>query len=271
MKRWSAFLCAATMLFTTACTATPDTAPTAPTQQEEPAVEVQSLPKDQTYRVLFIGNSYTYYNDLWELFRQVGEGAGYTFEVDHVTQGGYYLDQHLNEQDPFGAQVAEKLTNETYDYVFIQEQSTCPVQNYERFESAVLNFSDRIETNGAQCVLYQTWARQPGSPALASLGMTNASMTTALIEAYTSAATASGAMMSPVGAAFYNIVTNEPSINLYDPDTTHPSVEGSYLAALCHFTTVTGVDPRETDFTASLDETTAAALQQAAFEQCLGE
>lgn len=225
-----------------------------------------TLPNDVTYRVLMIGNSYTYYNDLWELFSKVGEGAGYTFEVDHVTQGGYYLDQHANERDPFGLQVYGYLKKNTYDFVFLQEQSTCPFQNYERFEAAVTTLAERVAENGAKCVLYQTWAREPGSPALAALNTTNAAMTAALAEAYQKAAATVGATVSPVGTAFFDVVTNHPEIDLYDPDTTHPSPAGSYLAALCHFATVTGADPLKTTFEADLDAETASVLKQAAFD-----
>jgi len=267
MKKVLSWLLIAVLLCgMTACGSSETPAPDVQNEEETQVTQSNALPKDKTYRVLFIGNSYTYYHELWELFRQVGEGAGYTFEVDHVTQGGYYLDQHANPDDPFGMQVEEKLTGDPYDYVVIQEQSTCAFQNYERFEAAVVDLAARIEKNGAKCVLYQTWGRQPGSPALPSLGMTNASMTTALIEGYDKAAQKVGAMVTPVGAAFYSIVTGEPSINLYDPDTTHPSLEGSYLSALCHFATITGADPRETTFTAELDEATVTALKQAAYD-----
>ena len=229
------------------------------------------MPKDTTYRVLMIGNSYTYYNDLWDLFTKVGESVGYIFEVDHVTQGGYYLDQHANERDPFGAQVQNYLTKNAYDFVFLQEQSTCPFQNYERFEAAVTTLSQRVETNGAKCILYQTWGRQPGSPALTSLGTTNEKMTKALAAAYQKAAATIGATVSPVGTAFFDVVTNHTAIDLYDPDATHPSPAGSYLAALCHFATLTGEDPRKTTFEAALDAETASVLKQAAYDAVFPE
>ncbi len=60
LKRFIAFaLAAVTALMLTACTTTPEETP----QQED-----TTLDKNATYNVLFIGNSYTYYNDLWDLF-----------------------------------------------------------------------------------------------------------------------------------------------------------------------------------------------------------
>ncbi len=226
--------------------------------------EETGMPRDVDYRVLFIGNSYTYYNDLWDLFTQAGESLGYTITADHVTQGGYYLDQYLNEKDEFGIKMLQCFAKNSYDVVFIQEQSTCPVQDYDRFEAGVKALDEKIRANGAKTILYQTWGRQTGSPTLIALGWTNQSMTQDLIAAYNRAAGEIGAMVSPVGAAFYEVYTTHSEIELYDPDTTHPSLAGSYLAALCHLATFTGADVREVTFDAGLGEETASVLREAA-------
>ncbi len=226
--------------------------------------EETGMPKDQAYHVLFVGNSYTYYNDLWDLFTQAGESIGYTITADHVTQGGYYLDQYLNSKDQFGIQLLQCFAKNTYDAVFIQEQSTCAIQDYDRHEAAVKALDDMIRANGAKTILYQTWGRQEGSPTLLALGWTNKSMTEDLIAAYDRAAQAVGAAVSPAGAAFYDVYTTHPEIELYDPDTTHPSLAGSYLAALCHLATFTGADPTKVTFDAGLGEETASVLREAA-------
>ncbi len=222
------------------------------------------MPKDTTYRVLFVGNSYTYYFDLWDLFTNAAQSLGYTIEADHVTQGGYYLDQYTNTADPFGAQLADYLANNTYDAVFLQEQSTCAIQNYERFEDAVKVLDAMVKDNGAQTILYQTWGRQIGSPTLSALRLTNQSMTEGLVEGYQNAAQTIGARVSPVGAAFYDVYTTHPEIELYDPDTSHPSLAGSYLAAMCHVATFTGADVQNVTFDAELDAEVAAVLREAA-------
>ncbi len=269
MKRILAAVCMCAMLclMMAACAPSPSTQePEAqPTPQEESA-----MPKDQTYRLLFVGNSYTYYNDLWDLVTQAADSVGYSLEIDHVTQGGYYLDQYTNPADPFGAQLEAYLAENTYDAVFLQEQSTCPMQNYERFEAAVIALNDMVKENGAKTILYQTWGRRADSPTLSALRWTNQSMTEGLIKGYADAAKAIDAAVSPVGAAFYDVYTNHPEIELYDPDTTHPSLAGSYLAAMCHLATFTGVDPQTVTYDAGLDKTTVTVLQKAAYDAVKG-
>lgn len=227
--------------------------------------EETGMARDVEYRVLFIGNSYTYYNDMWDLFTNAGESLGYTITADHVTQGGYYLDQYLNTKDEFGIKMLQCFAKNSYDAVFIQEQSTCAIQNYDRYEAAVKALDDQIRANGAKTILYQTWGRQEGSPTLLALGWTNKSMTEDLIAAYDRAADTIGAAVSPVGAAFYDVYTAHSDIELYDPDTTHPSLAGSYLAALCHLATFTGADVREVTYDAGLGDETASVLREAAY------
>ncbi len=229
------------------------------------------IAKDQEYRVLFVGNSYTYYNDMWDLFTKAAESIGYTIIADHVTQGGYYLDQYLNPKDEFGIQLALNLSKNTYNAVFVQEQSTCAIQNYERYEDALKALDEKIRENGAKTIVYQTWGRQEGSPTLSALGWTNKSMTEDLIAAYDKAAATIGAAVSPVGAAFYDVYTTHKEIEMYDPDTTHPSLAGSYLAAVCHLATFTGADIRKVTFDAGLGEEASTVLKNAAYAAVFGE
>lgn len=62
-------------------------------------------PRDtsQEMKVLFIGNSFTYHNDLNQpdgIFANIAKNAGYSkVSVSTVYKGGYYLRQFLDESD----------------------------------------------------------------------------------------------------------------------------------------------------------------------------
>ena len=262
MKRVMAFLLAAMMpVLLAACGGeAPEVNPTAGTTT---TTEANVLDKTKEYRVLMIGNSYTYYNDLWDMVRDAAASAGYTFTVDHVTQGGYYLDQHANPEDQFGAEIEAKLAENKYDYVFLQEQSTNAILNYDRFAAGAKALDDKVKENGAETVLYETWARKEGCVTLTNYGWTVAGMTVDMMAAYERLGEELGATVSPVGAVFYNVVTTYPAIELYDPDGSHPSLAGSYAAALCHVVTLTGVNVDSITYDAGLDAETVAAIKQA--------
>lgn len=214
----------------------------------------------EKYRVLFIGNSYTYFNDMPNaLFEVIAKEAGVDVEVDRVVKGGWTLERHADPEGETGALVAQKLAGEPYDYVILQEQSLYPSTDPERFFSAVRVLVDRIRATGAMPVLYSTWGRKTGSTKLAEINMTNESMTYATARSYRDIGAELSVDVAYVGLAFFDI---GDKIELYDADKTHPSREGSYLAALCLFIRIFG--DREQFVTCDIPEETALLLQNAA-------
>ncbi len=223
------------------------------------------------YRILFIGNSYTYFNNLWDIFALAANGEGYSVEIDHITQGGYSLKQMADPRDPFGAEVEKALAGEKYDAVFLQEQSLLPATNPAAFYDGVRALAKKIKNNGAAGVLYQTWARRPDSADLAANGLTHESMTMKLAAAYEAIAKECGLFLSQTGSAFYNITLNHPEIELYDSDKTHPSLAGSYLAAICHYAVIYGKSPIGISYARSIGAEKARILQNAAHEAVFGQ
>ena len=111
-------------------------------------------------RVLFIGNSYTYYNDMpTAIFERLAASLGYEMEVTSITKGGYQLYRHADPADECGARVAAALSGkEPYDFVILQEQSVRPAgENAADFYASVRDLAARIRQTGAKPVLYATW------------------------------------------------------------------------------------------------------------------
>ena len=80
-----------------------------------------------------------------------------------------------------------------------------------------------------------------------------------------------GCLLSPVGTAFYDVNTNHPEVVLYTEDNSHPTLSGSYLAALCHFAVLYGVSPLSVPYTpAGVEPEEAAILKQAAADAVSG-
>lgn len=190
--------------------------------------------------ILFIGNSYTYYNDMPTIFKNIAAEQGIDLNVTSVTKGGYSLSQLADITDKYGKLADDTLKTQKFDVTFLQEQSILPITDNAKFLSGATKLNEKIKQNGSKTVLYQTWGRNSNSPDLKSLDLTTASMSKNLATAYQNAAKELSCIVSPVGDAFLDVFENHPSVDLYNPDDSHPSIIGSTLAALCHFVTLFG-------------------------------
>ena len=224
------------------------------------------------YRILFIGNSYTYYNGLPMLFEMIAKGQGYSPEVLSVTASAYYLHQFNDPTDEYGKKVEAQLTGEKhFDVVFVQEQTTNPALHPADFYTNVRQLHAKILAQGGSMVLYQTWGRKTGNSVLSKNGWTNETMTYKIGAAYEAIAAELESALSPAGSAFYDVYTNHPEIELYNDDKSHPSPAGSYLAALCHYATVYGKSPIGVSFVSrGISAEEALILQTAAHKAVFG-
>ncbi|MBP5155233.1 MAG: hypothetical protein J6252_01480, partial [Clostridia bacterium] len=103
----------------------------------------------KTVRVLFIGNSYTYYNDLPSVFQTMCAEKGVTAFTDQVTAGGYTLAHFVSESNEYGIKLRELLKSNKYDYAVIQEQSVRPASDPETFFDSLRALLALIKENGA--------------------------------------------------------------------------------------------------------------------------
>ena len=195
-------------------------------------------------RILFVGNSYTYFNRMPDTLASVARAEGMDWQVESVTKGGWFLSRFADPEDVMHAPLSEKLA-ETWDAVLLQEQSCCPAADRPRFLGGVRDVCALMQQKPARLLMYVTWGRADGSPKLEELGLTRLSMTAALHDAYAEAAAECGASLSDVGGAFAYVRENCPEIGLYNDDLSHPSPAGSYLAALIHFASLSGRLPDE--------------------------
>ncbi len=223
------------------------------------------LDKSKKYSFLFIGNSYTHYNDMPEqIFSRILKAAGYNASVTRVTKGGWYLIDSANPTDEVGAQVDNMLKVRDYDFVILQEQSTCPALLPGKFYTGVRRLAEKVIADGATPVLYGTWGRKTGHSVLSENGWTNESMTWKIAAAYAAIGKELNIRVAQTGFAFYDVYKNNKSIDIYHTDLTHPSPAGSYLAAMTVFAEITGIDPTTVNYNADLKAEDAVILKEAA-------
>ena len=217
-----------------------------------------------TTQVLFIGNSYTQVNDLPTLFSELALSKGKHPFVDTKANGGFSFQSHVNDPMTFS-----KILEKKWNYVVLQAQSQEPSFPYSQVTTATLPFakilSDSIYANNycSQPLYYMTWGRQNGDPQWDSIN-TFYKMNDRLRAGYMRFMEASEASVAPVGVAWRYVRDNYPAINLYSSDGSHPSLEGSYLAACVFYAAIYRETPVNATYFSSVLPSTAAILQNAA-------
>ena len=205
-------------------------------------------------QVLFIGNSYTYMNDLPELINQIAISKGNSLIYESHTPGGSTLMQHASNSN------VQSLLNATeWDYVILQEQSQNPSFPPSQVASQVYPYAESLcedirEANPCtEPVFFMTWGRENGdSQNCASYPpiCTYEGMQDRLTESYTEMAQNNESLLAPIGIAWKNIREQHPEINLYSSDGSHPSIQGSYLAA-CVFYAILFDDSATNNYTST--------------------
>ncbi len=234
-----------------------------------------SLSKNAAYsqetKVLFIGNSYTYVNDLPGMFDSISTYLGKNVTVGSKVNGGYTFQNQYNDPQTFAA-----IHQNDWNLVVLQAQSQEPSFPVSQVDANTLPFSNLLADSVyassacANVMYYMTWGRENGDPQWDSIN-TFAKMNERLYNAYMRFADSKEAMVSPVAVAWKYVRDNNPGIQLYAGDGSHPSLEGTYLTACTFYASVFQQSPVGVAFLGGIDPATAAILQNAAAVSVLDE
>ena len=179
-------------------------------------------------RVLFIGNSYTFVNDLPAMIAELAKaGHQRPFEHSQETPGGCSFEKHWQD----GKAVA-KIAGGGWDMVVLQEQSQRPLTDRARMFEFARKLDGEIQKQKAKTLLYQTWARQDAPEKQAELS-----------KAYLDLGKELQARVAPVGMAWEKALKEQPTLVLHSADKSHPSKAGTYLAACVFYAVLYGKSP----------------------------
>jgi len=215
-------------------------------------------------RVLFVGNSYTFYNAMPEQVVALAKEAGLALHQEQVVEGGANVELHWKDT---GAR--QRIEQGGFSHVVLQDQSGGPLHDRHRFERFMPRLISAAQDSGATVLLYQTWARARGHEAYGHgwTGGSRAAMTQRVRDAYRNMAQQCGATVAPVGDAWQLALEHDPALILHDTDLHHASPLGSHLAALVFYSVLCDRDPRVMAWTPeNVDEDAASKLRQAAAE-----
>lgn len=177
---------------------------------------------DLPERFLFIGNSYTYSNGGLEvMFSSVAQSTEeyLNIEVEAITGGGMTLQNHFDNPS-----TQASILDGNWDMVVLQEQSQMPILDPDTFFTYASKLDSLIDLSGAQTCFFMTWAREYDQSQIEGLS-----------SAYLQAGQNLDAIVVPVGQIFNYVFEDEHTVSLYSGDGSHPSLQGTYLAALCFY------------------------------------
>lgn len=231
--------------------------------------------EDNTIKVLFIGNSYTYYNDLPKLLTEMANSTGDKLIADNSTFGGLSLKQHLSKLKTLTkiknglSSTLDSNVKFRWDYVVLQEQSILPLKTIRQVEQEVFPYAKRLDSlihvnnPKAKTVFYRTWGRKNGDKARCTAReavCTYLGMDSLLAVRYQTMAESNKAILSPVGEVWKVIRQKYPDVELYNIDWSHPSKIGSYVAATCFYAILLKKNPKNIKFDYDLDPALATKI-----------
>jgi len=192
----------------------------------------------QSLNVLFLGNSYTYANDLPGMVSGLATSNDDTLFYDSNLEGGSTFYSHS-----INTASRNKIKAGPWDYVVLQGQSLEMFGDFSGIPNPVpaAGVLDSLIHQSSPCsetVFYMTWGRKNG------IGSYSYETMDSMIHLnYMNLAASLGAVVSPVGEVFKYIRQHFPEYELYEADESHPSPAGTYAAAACFYSTLFRKDP----------------------------
>jgi hypothetical protein len=168
-------------------------------------------------RILFIGNSLTMWNDLPGVVVRLAMADGQPQPLTRmVTVGGFSLEDHWNTGD---AQRA--IADGQWTHVVLQQGPSALPESRRLLVEYARRFGEVIAKAGARPAMYMVWPSRD-----------RRSDSNGVSQSYRAAAKAVNAILLPAGDAWSLILQRQREVTLYSEDGLHPTMAGTYLAAL---------------------------------------
>ena len=184
-----------------------------------------------TLRVLFVGNSFTFFWNLPQVVSAMAESQGVAIRPRQSTVGGSSLEQHWKGEK--GTNTRAIIEEGSWDYIVLQNHSTSALETPESFREYGRKFAELARSKGAQPLYFTTWAYK-----------SNPLMQPAITAAYAQLAQEVDAGLAPVGPLWESVRRNRPDLELFFDDK-HPTPVGTYLLGLALFKKLTGLSVME--------------------------
>jgi hypothetical protein len=174
-------------------------------------------PPADSLRVLFIGNSLTYFNDLPAMLAALAKAGG---RAPLSWEGVLVPGASLEDQWRSG-EARRAIARGKWDFVVLQQGSSASPEGRTMLLGYADRFAREIRAAGARPAIYMVW---PSSSRTSDFDDVS--------QSYRLAARQVDGLLFPVGEAWREAGGRDGKLALYSPDGLHPTPAGSYLAAL---------------------------------------
>ena len=221
--------------------------------------------------IMLIGNSFFYYNnslhnhlgDLYDADPDLDTPRRRSITINGSSLSWHDVESYLSNEEIGSFKIdSDTNTYEPYekldiDVVVMMDCSLCPINDERKdsFYKYVKKHSETIRSKGIEPILFMSWPYK-----------NKPEMQQQLEKEFFKASKLNNLRMVPAGQAFLYVNKNFSNINLYTEDLRHPSKEGTYLAALMVFTTLSKKSPVGNSYSMDLDPKVARTLQQVAWD-----
>jgi hypothetical protein len=215
--------------------------------------------------VLFIGNSYTYTNDLPGMFAGLARAGKHRVLTQMEAPGGWGLADHVKS-----SQTLKTLNSPKWDYVVLQEQSVVPafaqLRSADMYPAARLLVAQIRQVKAAP-IFFLTWAHRGGVPEYDLVGY--GPMQDQIDTGYQKIAQELNVPIAPAGYAWWIAMNQNPQLDLWQADGSHPNPEGTYLAACVFYAVIFRESPEGLSYIAGIPRDSAKVLQKTAADVVL--
>lgn len=183
---------------------------------------------------LFIGNSFTYYNDMPRMFDMIAKNAGKNVYVKSNTKGGANFEEHAGRASVFAS-----IKSHKWDNVILQGFSREFIHSASHVDSATVphlnKILDSIYANNpcTNVYFYMTWGYENGYGEY-EYTKEYEGMADTIHGGYMRIGKKYELPVVPVGKVWKRVKMGSRA-KLYAPDKFHPSKRGSFLAASTFF------------------------------------
>ncbi|QBA65594.1 SGNH/GDSL hydrolase family protein [Muriicola soli] len=166
-------------------------------------------------KVLFVGNSLVYTNNLPDLVQKEALSKGIDMDCEMIAFPNYAIIDHWKD-----GMVQKLISEKAYDFVILQQGPSSQKEGRRMLIEDGKKYRELCEKYNAQLCYFMVW------PSLAYFETFDG-----VIQNYRDAASINNAIILPVGEVWKDYIEQTKKFDYYGRDQFHPSTLGSTVAA----------------------------------------